>query len=214
MLDKKLAQKCMPDDISQAWEIFKNALCETVKEVMGKTHVAKRHVKGLPQNAWFDEECKIAKRTMRSLPKDTIEWTTSARNYNALKRRKRREHELFTETQAITNFKKNPKKEWRRIKGRKHDIMGDISPADMLAYVEQLYAQQEAKGMPTMDTNNQMEECFNAKLVTKGLKKLANGKAPDTLQFNAEMLKWTGQWARQWICGLLNQAIKQGLPIE
>ena len=90
--------------------------------------------------------------------------------------------ELHTEEKAIFNFKKNPKQEWLRMKGQKHYIVGDISLEDMLAYGEQLYVHQGAKGMPDMSHNNQTEECFNAMLVTKGLKRLANGKAPDTLQ--------------------------------
>ena len=100
------------------------------------------------------------------------------------------------------------------MKGRKRDIMGNISLGDMLAYVEQLYAHKDDKEMPNIGYNNQTEEYIDATMVTKGLKKLANGKAPNTLHFNSEMLKWIGHRARQWICGLLDKAITQGLPID
>ena len=205
-LDDKLARECMPINVDQAWNKFKQAMSEAVEETMGKTHRQETKVKGLPHNSWFDEECKIAKRHLRSTPKTAIEWTALAKTYTTLKRRKRREHELHTETQALINFKKNPKKEWMRMKGKRQDITGDISPEDMYAYVEKLYVHKDAEGMPNMQETKQSEECFDFPMVTKSIKKLANGKAPDMLQFNSEMLKWSGNIARQY--GYMDSSIK------
>ncbi|MCO5612696.1 hypothetical protein L7F22_066965 [Adiantum nelumboides] len=212
-LDSKLAQECMPNQMEAAWQILKGALRDTADEIMGKSKRVNRDMKGLPHNAWFDEECKLAKRALQETPQTTQEWTTLAKNYTALKRRKRREYEIHRETQAIINFKQNPKKEWMRMKGKHQDIMGDISLEKMLAYVEHLYVHEDAKGMPEIcNSNNQNGEYFEAQAITKSIQKLANGKAPDTLQLKSEMLKWTGPLARQWIHELLNKAIMQGLP--
>ena len=66
--------------------------------------------------------------------------------------------------------------------------------------------------MPVMHKETLVEEQLDAETVAKGLRKLSNGKAADTLHFTSEMLKWTGDKARKWICSLLNQAMTQGLP--
>lgn len=210
-LDNALAHITMPPHIEQAWPIFKNALCDAVEQTMGKTHRRGNHAKGLPHNTWFDEECKRAKQQLRAMSTTKPEWETLAKAYTNLKRRKRRNHELCMETQAITNFKKNPKKEWRKIKGRKHEIMGDISSDGMYRYVEQLYVHKNAEEMPHMPTAH-VKDHFDFETVKKGIRKLANGKAPDMLQLNSEMLKWSGVRAKEWIHRMLNQAIAQGLP--
>lgn len=214
-LDRKLAHECMPSNIEDTWQIFKHALCEAVEETMGgKKYRKGKSRKGLPHNPWFDEECKTAKKQLRLTPQTANAWADLAKNYNTLKRRKRREYELHTETKAIANFKKNPKGEWLRMKGKRQDTIGDISPEDMYAYVEQLYVHEDAQGMPDMRHEIPIKEPFDFTTVTKGIKKLANGKAPDTLHLNSEMLKWSGNIAREWIHGLINKAITQGLPTD
>ncbi|MCO5610249.1 hypothetical protein L7F22_064485 [Adiantum nelumboides] len=211
-LENALAQIHMPLNIEQAWPIFKNALCDTVEKIMGKTYRKGGHVKGLPHNPWFDDECKLAKQQLRATPTTNMEWAAIAKDYTNLKRRKRREYETHTETQAIVNFKKNPKKEWRRMKGKRHEIIGDISPQDMYAYVEQLYVHSNAEEMPHIQNDPETTNHIHFEMVKKGIQKLANGKAPDMLQMNSEMIKWTGTRAREWIHRMLNQAIVQGLP--
>ena len=57
-----LTQVRMPSSIEQAWPIFKDALCDVVEKIMGKTHRKGSHVKRLPHNPWFDDECKHAKQ--------------------------------------------------------------------------------------------------------------------------------------------------------
>ena len=101
------------------------------------------------------------------------------------------------------------------MKGKHQDITGDIKPEEMLAYVEHLYVHEDAKQMPAIYNDiTQAGEYFTPKAITKSLKKLANGKAPDVLQFKSEMLKWTGPLARQWIHALLNKAMIQGMPMD
>ena len=46
------------------------------------------------------------------------------------------------------------------------------------------------------------------------MKKLANGKAPDTLHLCSEMLKWSGGIAQQWVHAMVNKALNQGLPTD
>lgn len=211
-LDNALAQVPMPSNIEQAWPIFKNALCDAVTQIMGRKHRKSNHVRGLPHNQWFDEECKHVKQQLRATSTTNMEWEALAKAYTTLKRKKRRDYELYTEMQAIANFKKNPKKEWLRMKGKRHDVTGDISSKDMYAYVEHLYVHNNAEEMPHMQTNLPIKDHIDFEMVKKGIQKLANGKAPDMLQLNSEMLKWSGIRAREWIHGMLNQAITQGLP--
>ena len=213
-LDAKLMYECIPDQITHTWQKFKQAMEDTATETMGKAYTTRTNVKGLPHNPWFDEECKLAKRQLRATPTTAIEWASLAKNYTALKRRKRREHELRTESHALMNFKKNPKKEWMRMKDKRKDITGNISPEDMHVYVEKLYVHENAREMPDIEEVAQSREYFDSSMVTKSLKKLANGKAPDMLHFKSEMLKWSGGIARQWIHTLINQAITQGLPMD
>ena len=82
----------------------------------------------------------------------------------------------------------------------------------MLEYVEQLYAKENAKEMPHVPQEVTIDAPIDKLMMEKGLRKLANGKAPDTLNFTSEMIKWTRKKAREWIHHLLNKAITHGLP--
>ena len=98
-------------------------------------------------------------------------------------------------------------KAWRKLKGRRQDIYGDISPESMYTYVKHLYDHENAKEMPTIEESLYTQECFDSHAMFKGVKKLANGKASDTLHLCSEMLKRSGNLAKMWIHALLNQAI-------
>ncbi|MCO5586881.1 hypothetical protein L7F22_040826 [Adiantum nelumboides] len=147
-LDGSLAKQIIPCNVDDTWHIFKQAVVAALEATMGRTHQKKNNTEGMPNNPWlFDEECKIAKRKLRTTLKSTEEWTLIAKNYNALIRRKRRGYELDKEQKEIMHSKKNPKRVWQKMKGRQHDIMGDFSQEDMYAYVENLYAHKNAKEM-------------------------------------------------------------------
>ena len=101
------------------------------------------------------------------------------------------------------------------MKGKHQETMGVISPEEMLAYVEHLYVHKDAQEMPEKEYNDtQIGEYFDLEIVTKSLKNLANGKAPNILQLNSKMLQWTGPLAKQWIHALLNKAMVQGIPTD
>ena len=84
----------------------------------------------------------------------------------------------------------------------------------MYTYVKHLYDHEDAKDMPAIEESSYTQECFDSNVMLKGMKKLVNGKASDTLHLCSEMLKWSGNLAKMWIHALLNQALSQGLPIE
>ncbi|MCO5609047.1 hypothetical protein L7F22_063268, partial [Adiantum nelumboides] len=88
----------------------------------------------MPQNPWFDVECKAAKCKLRGMHQSTSEWEDAAKDYNALTRKKRRMYKLLKEQQDVGQFKKELKKAWRKMKGKKADVMGDFSIDDMYAY--------------------------------------------------------------------------------
>lgn len=212
LLDQTLAMNPIPSDITQTWDIFKHAMYETLEATMGKTYTKGKKVKGLPRNSWFDIECKEAKRALRLARKNMEDWSETAKAYNTLKRQKRGKFELRREQEALALFKRDSKGEWRKIKGRRHEIYGDISPESMYAYVEKLYVHGEIKEMPKPTKDKCIRNHLDADAVNKSIKKLKNGKAPDTSHICSEMLKWSGTIAREWIHVLLNQAIAQGLP--
>ncbi|MCO5593426.1 hypothetical protein L7F22_047440 [Adiantum nelumboides] len=68
--------------------------------------------------------------------------------------------------------------------------------------------------MPVPTKETCIQNYLDANAVNKSIKKLENGKAPDTLHLCSDMLKWLGTIAREWIHVMLNQAIAQGLPID
>ena len=80
---------------------------------------------------------------------------------------------------------------------KRKDIVGDISLEMMYNHVEKLYVHKEIEGMPEIKNEVEIEKLFDDRIVAKGLKKMANGKAHDMLNFSAEMLKWSDPIARQ-----------------
>ena len=48
---------------------LRDAMLNTATEVFGKPKTNHKHVKGLPCKKWFDDECKVACRTLKALPK-------------------------------------------------------------------------------------------------------------------------------------------------
>ncbi|MCO5551454.1 hypothetical protein L7F22_004957 [Adiantum nelumboides] len=213
-LDRILLKHNMSDDIEESWDIFRHALEEAAESIMGRTKKWKQDVKGLPHNPWFDEECKVAKRMLITVPHSTEEWNHAMKKYNTLKRRKRRMYELAKEEQDVKQFKRDPKRSWRQMKGRKADIMGDFSPKDMYDYVQKLYAPKEVQRMTDATIQVKMQEPITFRATMKGLKKLAIGKASNTLKFSFEMLKWSGNEAKEWMHGMMNKAVLQGLPSD
>ncbi|MCO5603025.1 hypothetical protein L7F22_057168 [Adiantum nelumboides] len=140
LLDSVLLDRNMPCDIEEMWKIFRHAMEEAARTIMGKYQSGKQIKKGLPHNPWFDAECKEAKRKMRDLSQHSNEWECAAKEYNTLTRKKRRMYELSKEQLDLSRFKKEPKKAWRNMKGKKGDVMGDFSLHEMYAYAQTLYA--------------------------------------------------------------------------
>ncbi|MCO5584605.1 hypothetical protein L7F22_038536 [Adiantum nelumboides] len=126
-LDSLLSRQCMSQNISENWVTFRQAIEEAAEVTMGRSKRNHQQVKGLPHNPWFDEECKAAKRKLKCFNKSMKEWESVAKEYRMLKRKKRRIHELLKEEQEVIRFKKEPKKAWRNMKGKKEDIMGNFS---------------------------------------------------------------------------------------
>ncbi|MCO5594246.1 hypothetical protein L7F22_048273 [Adiantum nelumboides] len=139
-LDSLLSRQCMSQNISENWVTFRQAIEEAAEVTMGQSKRNHQQVKGLPHNPWFDEECKAAKRKLKCFNKSTKEWESATKEYRMLKRKKRRMHELLKEEQEVIQFKKEPKKAWRNMKGKKEDIMGNFSMDKMYVYAQTLYA--------------------------------------------------------------------------
>ena len=99
------------------------------------------------------------------------------------------------------------------MKGRKRDIMGDFSSKDMYDCVKNLYSPLEAQTMTNATIQVNSKEPITFQAAMKGLKKLAIGKAYDTLKFSFEMLKWSrNDEDKKWIYKMMNKAILQGVP--
>ncbi|MCO5587437.1 hypothetical protein L7F22_041386 [Adiantum nelumboides] len=135
LLDSLLCRYAMPGDIKEFLKIFRHAIENASKIVMGKFSREAQKRKGMSQNPWFDAKCKAVKRKLRGMHQSTNECKNTAKDYNALTRKKRRMYELLKEQQDVGQFKKEPKKTWHKMKGKKVDVMGDFSMDGMYAYV-------------------------------------------------------------------------------
>ncbi|MCO5582472.1 hypothetical protein L7F22_036368 [Adiantum nelumboides] len=189
LLDSLLFDRNMPCDIEETWKIFRHAMEEAARTIMGKYQSRKQIRKGLPHNPWFDAECKQAKRKMRGLSQHSNEWECAAKEYNTLTRKKRRMYELSKEQLDLSRFKKEPKKAWRNMKEKKGDVMGDFSLHEMYAYVQTLYAPTGTQEVIYTGLQAEHPKPITFQAIIKGLKSLANA---DTLHLNSEMLKWSG----------------------
>lgn len=207
-LDALLKDMCRLD-----WNKMKEALFSTAQTVLGQRKNKRTCIKGLPCNRWFDEECKSTRSNIKHMPNGP-ERREAEKLFHALNRRKRRKYLVEKEWEDAIQFAKNPKGTWRNTKERKKDIMGDFTEEEMLKYVKQLYMHPDALPMVGEKIYYTGPDIFNIHDVNEGLKKMANGKAPDTLHFNTEMLKWTKEYTRGCLVRLLNNAIENGFPLE
>ena len=58
----------MSNLIVSTWVDLRYAMLNPNLEVFGKPKTNHKHVKGLPRKKWFDDECKVACRTLKALP--------------------------------------------------------------------------------------------------------------------------------------------------
>ncbi|MCO5555455.1 hypothetical protein L7F22_009000 [Adiantum nelumboides] len=106
MLDTLLECRDIPYDIKTGWKIFRNALCEATEITMTKSR-GKGHIKGLPHNIWFDDECKEAKKRLKSTNVMSAQWVEATKAYSLMKRKKRRLYETHKEQQDAYMFNKS-----------------------------------------------------------------------------------------------------------
>ncbi|MCO5615115.1 hypothetical protein L7F22_069404 [Adiantum nelumboides] len=110
LLDSLLLDRNMPCDIEETWKIFRHAMEEVTRTIMGKYQSGTQIRKGLPHNPWFDAKCKEAKCKMRDLSQHSNEWECAPKEYNTLTKIKRRMYELSKEQLDLSRFKKEQRK--------------------------------------------------------------------------------------------------------
>ena len=161
-------------------------------------------------NKWFDEECKeMRKRLKNSL--GTSEERQLRAIYRSLLRKKRRDF-IWTQQKKLADlFLKKPKAFWQAIKPKTSSITGYIEDSKWDDYLQHLYH----KGNKEESRNrSEIQYCFRftQENVTWGIKKLAGGKASDTLGWMAECLKWAGEPIIPFLVFMFNAAQEEGFP--
>ena len=147
-------------------------------------------LKGLTCKKWFDDECKATHKALKVLP-EGHERREAEKRYNALTRKKRRRYVVAKESVDTREFVKHPRQAWKKMHNRRSSVMGNFTDEEMLLYVMELYMHEETQPI-VCDTHAQvLNDLFTLDTLEAALKKMANGKACDTLQLNNERLKWT-----------------------
>lgn len=161
-----------------------------------------------PVNAWFDEECKKARRMWKESNKDNIK----LKSYKQLLSKKKAHFMVSRREELIFLGKNNPKLFWKELQPKKIQIGNNITASKWFDYTKQLYEQ-----VPKVDPSplvNIDTELFMVQEIEMGIKKLGVGKAKDLVQLQAEYLKWGSKIRAPHITKIFNNIIQQGLPTD
>ena len=92
--------------------------------------------------------------------------------------------------------------------------MRDFTDDEMLSCVSKLYMCKGAQPI-VGDTHAQaFNDMLMLETLEEALKKIANGKAGDTLQLNTKMLKWTTKETKLCMLWVIHHAFAHGFPHE
>ena len=217
MVDEMLckSQSSHKPTLEYKWETFKQVIsscaekCFAVKYMFGKRTISSR-------KKWFDIECKEARMYIMSLNENRAEkdYQKHLRAYKALLQKKRRAWEVKRQFFQAQEKVHACGKFWQSLKGKHVECLGNLTLIDMYMHCKNLYEQPNVKKMPCYGSFPCTPSFFTIEDVCKGIKKLATRKASDLQGIKAEMLKWTSEDTRVWICDMFNLALQHGLPYD
>ena len=154
-------------------------------------------------------ECSQAQKYLLSLDasKDEDGYLKHSHMYEALVQRKRRRWEVNKQLILAQEKAHACGKFWQNLKGKRIENFGDLNLEDMYKHCKNLYEQPIVDKMECDSSLQPTSSFFTIEDVHRGLKKLATRKAGDLQGVKAEMLKWTREKTRYWICDMFNLAL-------
>ena len=196
------------------WPELKKCMLSATLEVIGKKKRQRKPIKGMPHKAWFDTECKEARKRLRQF-KGTDGYQLVAKQYHSLRKKKRNAYILQKQESDAYEMARNPKKVWDEMKTHKEEGIGTFTQDDMLAYVEGLYNIPGALHMIEETSPAAIhEDYFTLEEINSAIKHLNNGKACDANGLYAEMLKWMPEEGTAYTKDIINQAYYTGFPLD
>ena len=139
--------------------------CKRAKNKKSKT-------KCFPVNAWFDEECKKSRRTL----KESNKKETDFKAYKRILRKKKVDFMLWWSEELIFLGKNNPKLFWKELQTKKKQTKNNTTAYQWFEYAKQLYEQDPKADPPLVNTATKL---FTVQEVEVGIKKLGVGKAKE-----------------------------------
>jgi len=170
--------------------------------------IKKSETNCFPVNAWFDEECKKARRMWKESNKDNIK----LKAYKQLLSKKKVDFMALRREELIFLGKNNPKLFWKELQPKKMQIGNNITTSKWFDYARQLYEQVPKVDPPSLVNTD--TELFTVQEVEMGIKKLRVGKAKDLAELQAEYVKWGSKILASHITKIFNNIIQQGLPTD
>ena len=105
-----------------------------------------------PANAWFDKECKRARRNLRESNKTNLD----IKAYKQILKNKKINFMFTRREELIFLGKNNPKLFWKELQPRKKQTENNITATQWFEYAKKLYEQEGGVGHPPLvnDTTN------------------------------------------------------------
>jgi hypothetical protein len=155
-------------------------------------------------NLWYDNECKIARKSNRDAANESLKYDKINR-YKTLIKRGKKDYINRKQEKILHLFKIDPNKFWRQILTRKTKENNNIPLRDWNFYLENMYESPNVMdNMPKISTK---DEVFSIEEIKFGVKWLSKGKSKDIEGYQAEILTIGGPILTRRIHKLFNLAI-------
>lgn len=186
------------------------------------------------QAAWFDEECKQAKRKARQLLNkfrnskldvDRELYVSARKEYRNLIKKKKTSFKR-EKARQLTMLRNNGKMFWKEIRQlsgkRKSEVCKDITNDQWLDHFQKLFNanrggfQNRLLQIDESETNNngqtchELNQCITKEEVNKAIRNLKNGKACGVDEISAEMLKTANDSIVSFLTKLFNKLFDEG----
>jgi hypothetical protein len=205
-LNSKLNLLTYKDNIEELYHNFKTTLSTYINKFSFEVSYKKNN---RTTNPWYDNECKIARKTIRDASNESLK-LDKINTYKALIKRKKIHYINKRQEQLSQLYKLDPKKFWSQILKRNTKENNRIPLRDWNSYLKSLYEFPNA--MDTIPIFPTKEEVFTLDDIEFGVKQLANGKAKEIEGYQDEIFKIGGTILIPHIHKLFNLAVKQGFP--
>ena len=199
-----------------------------------------RHACPKVQQEWYDEECKMARASLKHFTPGTAEYATKGKAYKALLRRKRRAWQRHAQQSLCELAYRNPQAFWKQYK-KKESERSDISQQEWKEAFEALYKASETSStsapqppaeistvnpiqtespsptpLPPNSSCDQPFDFLNADItreeVSAALKRLKRNKAAGVDGIKAEFILDASEMLLDPLVITFNQALEHGVP--